>query len=231
MTDYERGIEAAKKAFYRNMDPGLGVEEAISAYLATTSKPVAEAVKVKPLEWKDKSGEDGYEIKWYGTSPAGMTYVAKAVRRGDMILCNGRYHRFIEDAKFMAQVDYEQRIMSALSTPPQPEAQGDNGGGNAEELVAPIVSLTTGMRELRASLIARTVRQSLRNYGHKSAESTLPECIAVDVERTLAADEKLWNAPPSEKARDCGVDGGPLTEASDCIGSSYTHRTAPEAKP
>ena len=72
------------------------------------------AVKIKPLEWSDKSGEDGYEIKWYGTSPAGMTYVAKAVRHGDMILCNGKYHRFLEDAKFLAQADYERRILSAL---------------------------------------------------------------------------------------------------------------------
>lgn len=49
---------------------------------------------------------------------------------------------------------------------------------------------TTGissMPELRISLIARAIRQSLRSYGHKVAESTLPECIAVDVERALAA--------------------------------------------
>jgi hypothetical protein len=76
-------------------------------------------------------------------------------------------------------------VLSALA----PQA-----GDNAEEPVAPIVNITTGMRELRASLIARTVRQSLRNYGHKSAESTLPECIATDVERALAADEKVWGA-------------------------------------
>jgi hypothetical protein len=79
-------------------------------------------------------------------------------------------------------------------------ALAPQAGDNAEEPVAPIVNITTGMRELRASLIARTVRQSLRNYGHKSAESTLPECIAVDVERALVADEKLWSAPQNAPA-------------------------------
>ena len=98
---------------------------------------------------------------------------------------------------------------AALS--PQPVTKPAMGGG--EE---PIVQLTTGMRELRASLIARTVRQSLRNYGHKTAESVLPECIAAEVESALTADEKMW------RARDCGVAGGSLTEARDCIGSAYT---------
>lgn len=79
------------------------------------------------------------------------------------------------------------------------------------------VKLEFIMRELRASLIARTVRHSLRRYGHKAAESVLPECIAVDVEQSLAADENRWG-------RDCGENGGPLTEARDCIGSAYTRR-------
>ncbi|MGR9386398.1 hypothetical protein [Rhizobium leguminosarum] len=39
MTDHERGIEAAKKAFRRNKTPGLGVEAAISAYLSALSTP------------------------------------------------------------------------------------------------------------------------------------------------------------------------------------------------
>jgi len=58
----------------------------------------------------------------------------------------------------------------------------------------PVVDIAPGMPELRISLIARAVRQSLRNYGHKVAESTLPECIAGDVERTLAAHDKAWPA-------------------------------------
>ena len=39
--------------------------------------------------------------------------------------------------------------------------------------------------EARVSLIARAVRASLRAYGHKVADSSLPECIASDVEATL----------------------------------------------
>lgn len=90
----------------------------------------------------------------------------------------------------------------------------------------PVVDIGKGMPELRISLIARAVRQSLRNYGHKVAESTLPECIAVDVERTLVAHEKAWAKPP----RDCGVNGGDLSERRDNIGSAYT-RDTPSPQP
>lgn len=87
----------------------------------------------------------------------------------------------------------------------------------------PVVPITAGMPELRVSLIARAVRQSLRNYGHKVAESTLPECIAGDVERTLAAHERTWT--PSKLPRDCGINGGDLSESRDNIGSAYTRST------
>lgn len=97
---------------------------------------------------------------------------------------------------------------------------GDNKTNAAAD--ESIVPLTIGMRELRSSLIARVVRQSLKNYGHKAAESSLPECIAVDVERSLVKDEQNW----AEKARDCGPNGGPLLESRDCIGSAYTWEKA-----
>lgn len=80
----------------------------------------------------------------------------------------------------------------------------------------PILPLTKGMPELRSSLIARVVRQSLKNYGHKCAESVLPECIAGEVDTALRAHEKAW------PARDCGPDGGPLLESQDNIGSAYS---------
>lgn len=72
---------------------------------------------------------------------------------------------------------------------------GKNGGPLTEsrDCIGSAYTKSRGMRELRASLIARTVRQSLRAYGHKSAESVLPECIAADVERALAADEAKWS--------------------------------------
>jgi len=98
-----------------------------------------------------------------------------------------------------------------------------------ERCVVAAVPITTGMRELRVSLIARAVRQSLRNYGHKVAESTLPECIAADVERTLVADEKAWVTKPAKPPRDCGINGGDLLENRDNTGSAYTRLTAPPA--
>lgn len=98
-----------------------------------------------------------------------------------------------------------------------------------ERCAVAAVPITTGMRELRVSLIARAVRQSLRNYGHKVAEGTLPECIAADVERTLVADEKAWEAAPAKPPRDCGINGGDLLESRDNIGSAYTRSTTPPA--
>jgi hypothetical protein len=90
-------------------------------------------------------------------------------------------------------------------------------------VVEPVVPITAGIPELRVSLIARAVRQTLRNYGHKVAESTLPECIAGDVERTLVAHDQTWT--PSKPTRDCGVNGGVLSERRDNIGSAYTRST------
>lgn len=100
-------------------------------------------------------------------------------------------------------------------------AAGDTPPPEAHLVGEPVVPITAGMPELRISLIARAVRQSLRNYGHKVAESTLPECIAGDVERTLVAHEKTWAKPP----RDCGINGGDLSESRDNIGSAYTRST------
>jgi hypothetical protein len=134
--DHDRGIEAAKKAFYRNMDPGLGVEEAISAYLATIEpgKPesgvLAEAVK--PLEWGPYPSDTFCRASWFAAHPYGGYQIYERDTTG-----KGRVRYFtspiaaqteygsLEEAKAAAQADYEQRIMSALSTPPQPEAQGD----------------------------------------------------------------------------------------------------------
>lgn len=41
--------------------------------------------------------------------------------------------------------------------------------------------------EARVSLVARSVRKTLRDYGHSSAESSLPELIAADAERAMLA--------------------------------------------
>lgn len=123
---------------------------------------------------------------------------------------------FLEETHVMA-------IAAALA------AAEERGRIEERERCSAAVPITTGMRELRVSLIARAVRQSLRNYGHKVAESTLPECVAADVERTLVADEKAWEAAPAKPPRDCGINGGDLLESRDNIGSAYTRSTTPPA--
>jgi hypothetical protein len=97
-----------------------------AAYLATTepSKPVAEAVKVKPLEWEEQNpfvwdAADIYRIEDNGHITRNRYWLR--------ILNNRTEHSSLEEAKAAAQADYEQRVMSALSTPPQPiEAGGEN---------------------------------------------------------------------------------------------------------
>lgn len=141
MTDHERGIEQFTKYFVRNypgpdtviFDPKWHAPKifraAISAYLATTepSKPVAEAVKVKPLEWQEQSDSSG-EMSYWGHHQFGVY----AVNRDYFsvvpweLLAGGRVignYDTVEAAKAAAQSYYEQRILSALA----PQA-GDNEG-------------------------------------------------------------------------------------------------------
>lgn len=51
MTNREEAIQAAKDAFYRHYDPGLGVEAAISAYLS--------ALGSEPVAWRWRFDKDG----------------------------------------------------------------------------------------------------------------------------------------------------------------------------
>jgi hypothetical protein len=160
MTDHEKGIEACpfcgepttaeiedngSGCFWvicDNVKDGCGCEgpykhseeDAIAAWnrRAATSKPVAEAVKVKPqctikpLEWEE--GAPG-TYKQIAESPFGHysvweingTACWSPWKSGSGAIVDGG----LVEAKAAAQADYEQRIMSALSTPPQPEAQGE----------------------------------------------------------------------------------------------------------
>jgi hypothetical protein len=93
----------------------LLVKEAIRAYLsALPGEPVA----VNALEWLDRSSENEYAIRWDALTAQGGSYVIKAVHSADMIMCMGRYFSTVDAAKASAQSDYEQRIRSALTTPP-----------------------------------------------------------------------------------------------------------------
>lgn len=44
------------------------------------------------------------------------------------------------------------------------------------------------MDEASISILARAIRESLRSYGHRVAESSLPECIAADVSKAFRDD-------------------------------------------
>jgi hypothetical protein len=58
----------------------------------------------------------------------------------------------------------------------------------ARERANDYAPLGSPIPEARVSLLARAIRHSLRSYGHKCAESSLPECIASDVESALATE-------------------------------------------
>jgi hypothetical protein len=137
MTDHQRGIdmsnamiEAACSATILGEDEQgrpvhLSPEEArtaltaaISAYLATTEPGKPEsgvlAVKVKPLNWAPYSAGMFFApciVGEYLVHPRGHWWL-----KGE----NTQEAGSIDEAKAAAQADYEQRIMSALSTPPQP---------------------------------------------------------------------------------------------------------------
>lgn len=68
----------------------------------------------------------------------------------------------------------------ALATPPDAEQ------ARLRERVEPVKAHPA---EARMSIIARQVRETLRRYGHKTAESSLPECIGADVNAALKAAE------------------------------------------
>lgn len=133
MTDHERGIEAAKNILLlraHELSAQELAEAAISAYLATTelSNPVAEAVKVKPLIWSTAEtgtprAKDACDRQYHVCSEFSGAGQPSSWRLS--IDCRPFKEIFSseEEAKAAAQADYEQRVMSALSTPPQPEAQ------------------------------------------------------------------------------------------------------------
>lgn len=143
MTDHQRGVEQFTEYFVLNypgpdtaiFDPKWHAPKifraAISAYLSTTEpgKPVAEAVKA--LEWRDGRNEEPvFDVVQHATilgaeKLVGLEYTILGPDRhglfevilGDKVINFGNSD---EQAKVVAQLDYQRRIMSALYTPPQP---------------------------------------------------------------------------------------------------------------
>lgn len=92
--------------------------------------PPAQAVAVKPLEWKALNEGFGHGRTYYGTGVFGHWYAVQRVKKGvwscvhhvdgKQIFLPSQltYFGSIEEAKAAAQADYERRILSALTTPP-----------------------------------------------------------------------------------------------------------------
>lgn len=125
----EAGIPTDTQELLLQGDPMRGIkpsalQSAIMSALATTepSKPVAEAVKVKPLEW---DAPDSWS--WNLAKTVLGTYVVRPCLAtnfaGQFLMCRPGDEDSVlfpsEDAaKAAAQADYEQRILSALEPKP-----------------------------------------------------------------------------------------------------------------
>lgn len=64
------------------------------------------------------------------------------------------------------------------------------------------VGKASGMVEARVSLAARQIRQTLRDYGHRCAETSLPDLIAADVDAALRKQDELHAPAPSDGLRE-----------------------------
>ncbi len=104
----------------------------------------------------------------------------------------------------------EQQIEAALSA--------------AEPVKTPFKVASEHIPEARVSLLSRVIRQGLNDYGWKNF-GTLPEVLMGYI---IQAEKAEADAHPRQP-RDCGHDGGDLSERRDNIGSAYT-RTALSAQ-
>jgi len=94
----------------------------------------------------------------------------------------------------------------------------------AEPVKTPFEIASKHIPEARVSLLSRAIRQGLNDYGWKNF-GTLPEVLMGYI---VQAEKAEADAHP-QKPRDCGHDGGDLSERRDNIGSAYT-RSALSAK-
>lgn len=134
--------------------------------------------------------------------------VAAWNRRADLCAANRGVTDAMVDAwriafheSYKGQDDYNTSIRKGLIAALQPTEAGTQ-----------IVDLgnPAGLKESRASLMARQVRQTMRDYGHKSADTVLPDLIANDVNKALEAQAIAWPSPPTPP-----TDNAALVEAED----------------
>ena len=67
------------------------------------------------------------------------------------------------------------------------------------------VGKASGMVEARVSLAARQIRQTLRDYGHRCAETSLPDLIAADVDAALRKQDEVHAPAPSDGLREAAA--------------------------
>ena len=77
------------------------------------------------------------------------------------------------------------------------------------------VGKASGMVEARVSLAARQIRQTLRDYGHRCAETSLPDLIAADVDAALRKQDELH--APARQDDACPCCGGTGSYGDACV--------------
>lgn len=94
----------------------------------------------------------------------------------------------------------------SLSDNAAPSAEPSIMQTNAREIIARFLAEKTA----RSPMSGRLTADDYMSYGgmHEQADELMKRLAAL-------------SAPKAP--RDCGLSGGPLMEASDCIGSAYTH--------
>jgi hypothetical protein len=115
-----KAVEAARSKLIPNEYPE-NIERAASIPAPERSKEETVEVRVKPLEWEED------EIGWWCAQPQAMIggsgYEVRVTDRGQVRSRRGRedwaaFDGTLEEAKAAAQQDFENRIISALETPP-----------------------------------------------------------------------------------------------------------------
>ena len=91
------------------------------------------------------------------------------------------------DAAFAAMNEIKRRASQVAPAP-------------SDHLVS--VGKASGMVEARVSLAARQIRQTLRDYGHRCAETSLPDLIAADVDAALRKQDEIHAPAPSDGLRE-----------------------------
>lgn len=127
-------LEAALSSRPEPVNPRWPEPKVYGSFIPCSLPAIGEGsrVEVKPLEWTGKEGGPGCDI--YATPSGYHHYTVRHLSddKFDVILNtdtgsiwfaqekNGTHHASYADAKAAAQADYEQRILSALRSPPEP---------------------------------------------------------------------------------------------------------------